>query len=69
MTYYRVGIYKDISDSPTPENLNIGMWDPGEYLFGRIEVGDDPDYISVVLPNGLNAMRGDIADNWADIYC
>ena len=59
-TYYRVGIYKDVSASPTPEDLNIGQWDPGEYLFGRIEVGSEPDYISVVLPNGLKDMRGDI---------
>lgn len=60
MTWFRSGIYKDNSDSPTTEDLNIGMWDPGEYLYGRAEVNSPPDYISIVLPNGLKAERGHI---------
>ena len=71
MTYFRGGIYKDIStaifDPATPEDFNIGMWDPGEYLYGRIEVGIPPNYISVVLPNGVEVTAGKII--WADVYC
>jgi hypothetical protein len=70
MTYLKVGIYQDISytqSTATPEDLNINRWDPGEYLMGRIEVANPPDYISVVLPNGVETARQDIQQ--ANIIC
>jgi hypothetical protein len=79
MTYCRVGIYKSISSNnvsnPAPEeDINIGKWDPGEYLMGRIEIGTEPydvsalDYVSVVLPNGGETTSGGDID-WEDVTC
>jgi hypothetical protein len=73
MTYNRVGIYRNISTNNVsfpaiPEDFNIGMWDPGEYFMGRIEIGTNPpDYFSVVLPNGVETARGDI--KLEDVTC
>jgi archaellum component FlaG (FlaF/FlaG flagellin family) len=59
MTWYYDGNF-DIDIYMTNEIINPGQWDPGEYLYGRMDVNFSPAYtdnIQVVLANGANAMN------------
>ena len=45
------------------EKINPNQWDPGEYLYGQIEVNFSPsntDRLQVILANGVNAATATV---------
>jgi len=57
MTWLNRGLERD--SARNPEVINPNQWDPGEYLFGEIEVNFLPttnDRLEVVLSNGVKAF-------------
>jgi archaellum component FlaG (FlaF/FlaG flagellin family) len=56
-TWINNGLERD--SARNPEVINPNQWDPGEYLYGQIEVNVLPttnDRLEVVLSNGVEAI-------------
>jgi heme/copper-type cytochrome/quinol oxidase subunit 2 len=49
-TWYFEGIHQD--ESWTDESVNLNQWDPGEFLYGWMEMIPHPTEFHVFTPNG-----------------